>query len=79
MRRGLLLVGEIEPSHLWSPFFPPAHPLFDERELPLRTWALRQRVIEKVQWDTTLLDVTSSNRRRSHSFLGHTSMDTMPR
>ena len=46
MRRGFLLVGEIEPSHLWSPFFPPAHPFF---ELPLRAWALRQRVIEKVR------------------------------
>ena len=42
-------VGEIEPSHLWSPFFPPAHPFFDERELPLRAWALRYQVVEKVQ------------------------------
>ena len=73
MRRGFPLVGEIERSHLWSPFFPPAHPFFDQRELPLRALALRQRGIEKVQrstkavnfqkhgkdlWDATLLDVS---------------------
>ena len=72
--RGFPLVGETETSDLWSPFFPPAHPFFNERELPLRAWALRQKVIEKVQQAS--MRRTFSNGGRSHSFLGHTGMDT---